>query len=712
MIIPMKKITVLFTAFLLTTSVLADEGMWMLNNLTQNNLEKMKALGFSIPFEQLYSPDEPSIKDAVIQFNGGCTGVTVSNKGLIFTNHHCGYGAIQTESSVEHDYLKNGFVSNSFEEELPIKNMYVSYLVKTEDVSKRIFDATKNIAEESDRKHTIDSIRVAIEDSINKINQFLDAQVIPYYSGNAYYLHVYEIFRDIRMVFAPPSSVGKFGDETDNWMWPRHTGDFSVFRIYADKDNQPAEYSKDNVPYTPKYFIPISLHGYKEGEYTMTIGYPGSTDRYLSSWGVKRRMEDSNKPRIEVRGEKQAIWKEAMLTNDAIRIKYASKYARSSNYWKNSIGMNRGIERLNVIERKRKLEQQVRNWLDQHPDKKAYYGEALDLLKNGYTATDDVHRFMIYLAETLIRGTEIVGLATNIINFNTSVSPEEQQEYVNNVVLAPYKDYDPATDRKVLAAMMELAKKRIPAKYLPDIYKEVDKKYKGDYQKYAEDVFKKSVIPYPDKFIELLKDKKKVKNLEKDPAFKLALSVRMSYYDLVDDASQYLYDIQKGERLFMACLQDMNSNLPSDANFTMRMSYGSIGGYIPFDGAWYNYYTTTKGVFEKYKKDDPEFHVQPKILNLLRSKNFGDYGNGKGDMNLCFLSNNDITGGNSGSPVFDGKGRLIGLAFDGNWEAMSGDIVFEPELQKTISVDIRYVMFMIDRWGKCRRLLDEVVIDK
>ncbi len=705
-----KSILLLFT---FVSSLMADEGMWTLNNLSKENLDKMKELGFSIPFDQLYSIEKASIKDAVIQFNGGCTGITVSNQGLIFTNHHCGYDAIQSESTLEHDYLKNGFVSYTLEEEIPIKNMYVSYLIKTEDVTDRVLSKVNNTMNESDRIQLIDSVRAIIVDSINKESDFIDGQVISYYNGNKYYLQVYENFRDIRMVFAPPSSVGKFGDETDNWMWPRHTGDFSVFRVYANKDNKPADYSADNIPYTPKYFVPVSLKGYKEGDYTMTIGYPGSTDRYLSSWGVKQRVEDKNKPRIEVRGVKQAIWKEAMLSNDEIRIKYASKYARSSNYWKNSIGMNRGIEQLNVIERKRELEQKVRNWLDQYPDKKAFYGEALDLLEKAYTSSDEIQRSMTYLSETFQRGAEIVRLASNVVDFNTSDTPEGQQHYIENVIFAPYKDYDPATDQKVLAAMLKLAKERVAPKYLPDVYKEIEKKYKNDYERYAADVFKKSAIPYPGKFVEMLKDKKKVDKLKEDPAFKLAMSYKMSYFDLIDDMAGYIYDIQKGERLFMACLTDMNSStLSSDANFTMRMSYGSIGGYVPYDGAWYDYYTTTKGVFEKYKKDDPEFNVQPEILDLLRSKNFGDYGNHEGDMNLCFLSDNDITGGNSGSPVFDGNGRLIGLAFDGNWEAMSGDIVFEPELQKTISVDIRYVMFMIDRWGKCTRLLEELLIEK
>jgi len=442
----------------------------------------------------------------------------------------------------------------------------------------------------------------------------------------------------------------------------------------------------------------------------MTIGFPGRTSRYLTSWGVEQRIKSLNEPRIEVRGIKQDIWQKAMMESEAVKIKYASKYSGSSNYWKNSIGMNRGLERMHVIERKQSLEQEFRNWLDANPSKKATYGDVLPLLETGYTSTDESQRILTYLSEAFAGGTEIVRYA---LFANESAKRDSLQNFFENRLLPAYKDYEPSLDEKVLAAMMQIVKKRVPAQNLPDIYTSIDKKYKGDYVKYAANVFKKSVVPYPDKLKETLLNKKKAKNIGKDPAVQLAQSVQNSLNSLRDATMKSRYDIVKGERLFFTGLQEMKPgvNFPSDANSTMRISYGKVGGYAPFDGAWYNFFTTTKGVFEKYVKDDYEFNVEPEILALLQKKDFGHYGNGMGDININFLTNNDITGGNSGSPIFDAKGRLLGLAFDGNWEAMSGDIAFEPDVQRCIGVDIRYILYIIDRWGHCQRLLDEVKIE-
>lgn len=712
----MKVKLSLFLSIVYTLTSLADEGMWMINNLDSIDYKRMQQLGLSIPLDRIYDTENPSIKDAVVQFDGGCTGITVSDKGLIFTNHHCGYDAIQSQSSLEHNYLRDGFVAQSFEEEIPIPGMYVAYLSHSEDISERILSHINHIDDEGKRFAIIDSLTFHIQDSINNNDPFTDARVESYYSSNAYFIQVYKNYTDVRMVFAPPSSVGKFGGDTDNWMWPRHTGDFSVFRVYAGKENQPADYNEENVPYAPRRYVPVSLSGFDSGSYAMTIGYPGSTKRYLSSWGIEQMKENENTPRIHVRGIKQKIWDEAMQENEGTKIRYSAKYARSSNYWKYSIGMNRGIERLDVVGKKRELETKFSQWLEKNADKKALYGEALDLMKNGYAASAEQKRAFTYLTETLHSGTEIVAMATNIIHFNPDDSLDQQLDYVQNTILAPYKDYEPALDQRVLAEMMTLAKKNLPAQYLPDAFTAIDKKYKGDYARYAADLFKKSVIPYPDKLVETLRNSKKSKKLEKDPAYELALSFRMAFFDIVADQTEAMTDVLKGERLFMAGLQEMmaeeNIKLAPDANFTMRLSYGSIKGYTPYDRAWYDYYTTSKGIFEKYKKDDPEFHVQDEILDLLRSKDFGPYANRDGEMTVCFISGNDITGGNSGSPVFNGKGELLGLAFDGNWESMSGDLVFEPELQRTISVDVRYMLFMIDKWGKCDRLLKELTIEK
>ena len=710
----MKKLWAVLLLLVTSGQVFADEGMWVLKELNKQNLERMKELGFTPSYEQLYSETDPCVANAVVIFGGGCSGITVSNEGLIFTNHQCGFGSIQQLSSVEHDYLKDGFVSQSKEEELPVPGLTVRYLRETVDVSDRINSQIASIKEEHLRLAAADSIGQAMADSVGN-TEFQAADVVPFYNNNKYFLIVYDVFNDVRMVFAPPSSVGKFGGDTDNWMWPRHTGDFSVFRVYAGADNKPAAYSKDNKPYQPKYVAEVSLQGYQDKDYAMTIGFPGSTDRYLCSWGVQQRIEDSNKPRIEVRGIKQAIWKDAMLKSDEVRIKYASKYAGSSNYWKNSIGMNKGLANLKVIDRKREEEAAFAAWVAQDAKRKEVYGDVLSLLEKGYTSSSEYKKISTYLGEAFLSGAEIVKLARMIQSVDVKGStPEEIDIFLEDNIKSFFKDYDASLDRKVLVAMMKIVKERVPAENLPDIYKKVDKKYKGDYEKYAADVFKKTSILSYDNIASMLKDPKKYAKLKKDPAAELSLSVLISLFELQQLTGDSYYDIAKGERLYFAGLKEMHPEkaFASDANFTMRVSYGSIGGYRPYDAAWYDYYTTQKGIFEKENPESDEFWVQPEILNLIRSKDFGQYANKDGELQLCFLSNNDITGGNSGSPVFDKNARLIGLAFDGNWEAMSGDIAFEPDLQRTISVDIRYVLYMIDKWGKCPRLIEELKLVK
>lgn len=691
-------------------STYADEGMWILKELNKQNLARMAELGFKPSVDKLYNENEPCVANAVVIFGGGCTGITVSNEGLIFTNHHCGFGSIQKLSSVEHDYLKNGFVSQSQSEELPVPGLSVRYLRETIDVSDRINSQIDKYQDEYQRLMAADSIGNAICDSIGQ-NQFLAAQVVPFYNNNKYYLVTYDVYRDVRMVFAPPSSIGKFGGDTDNWMWPRQTGDFSIFRVYANAENKPAEYDANNKPYHPKYVAEVSMQGYQDKDYAMTIGFPGSTDRYLCSWGVKQRIEDSNKPRIEVRGIKQALWSEAMRASDAVRIKYASKYAGSSNYWKNAIGMNRGLANLDVIARKQAEEKAFADWVAQSQDRVAKYGEVLSLLEKGYTSTSASRNALTYLSEAFANGAEIVRLARMVQSFDAEKSTaEEKQVFLEDRIKAFFKDYEPTLDQKVLAAMLKIVRERVDEDRLPDIYTRIDKKYKGDYEKYAAYLFKKTSLLSEEKIAKIINDPKEYAKISKDPAVELSLSAMMALYSLEQEMSDAEFDIYRGERLYFAGLKEMNPDkaLPSDANFTMRMSYGSIGGYRPYDAAWYNYYSTDRGVLEKEDPTSDEFYVQPEILDLFKKRDFGPYANEKGELQLCFLSNNDITGGNSGSPIFDKNARLIGLAFDGNWEAMSGDIAFEPELQRCIGVDIRYVLFMIDKWGKCPRLIDEL----
>ena len=710
----MKCVCSLLLLLTATGQLFADEGMWVMKELNKQNLARMAELGFVPSIDKLYSETDPCVANAVVIFGGGCTGITVSETGLIFTNHHCGYGAIQQLSSVEHDYLKNGFVSQSQAEELPVPGLSVRYLRETVDVSDRINSQIASIASEKDRLAAADSIGNAICDSIGT-NEFLAADVVPFYNNNKYFLVVYDVYRDVRMVFAPPSSMGKFGGDTDNWMWPRHTCDFSVFRVYANGENKPAQYAAENRPYQPKYVAEVSMQGYAEKDYAMTIGFPGSTSRYLCSWGVQQRIEDSNKPRIEVRGIKQDIWKKAMLASDAVRIKYASKFAGSSNYWKNSIGMNKGLANLHVIDRKQAEEKAFADWVAQNPQRQEKYGDVLKLLENGYTVLGPIQQLGTYMSEAFMGGIEIIRLATMVQRFDVKGTSDEERTKFLERVQNFFKDYEPSLDQELMPAMLQVVKDRVKEDCLPDIYKTIDKKYKGDYAKYAADLFKKTNLTSYEKIEAMVKDPALYdKVMKKDPAVDLALSTTTQLMALSSLAGDTYYDIEKGERLYFAGLKEMNPEkaLPSDANFTMRLSYGSVGGYRPYDAAWYNFFSTSKGILEKEDETSDEFWVQPEILDLMRKRDFGAYANKEGELQLCFLTNNDITGGNSGSPVFDKNARLIGLAFDGNWEAMSGDIAFEPELQRCIAVDIRFVLYMIDKWGKCPRLINELKLVK
>ena len=707
----MKKLFLALGLLILALgSAKADKGMWLLNELNQQNIDRMRELGFNVPMDKLYSLNSPSIANAVVIFGGGCTGITVSDQGLIFTNHHCGYESIQSQSTVDHDYLKNGFVSQKLREELPIPGLQVKYLSNIIDVTDQINAAVAGITSEAERMDKIDALSAQISEQYQKGDSHISAEVTPYYAGNKYYVVVYKVFNDVRMVFAPPSSVGKYGADTDNWMWPRHTGDFSVFRVYADADNNPADYNENNKPYKPVYFTPVSMKGYAQNDYAMTIGFPGSTDRYLTSWGVIDRMENENAPRIEARGAKQAVWKKAMDADRSVAIKYASKYAQSSNYWKNSIGMNRGLKNLDVVARKQAEEAEFTKWVNAKKDRKQQYGNILADLQAAYGSYGEAHKEFIYLYETLIGGAEVYRVAqyASAVLMRQGAERAEIKAELDNL----YKDYVPAVDRATLPVMLELLRAKLPADKLPNLYSEIDSKFAGSYTRYADDLFERSVLLDQTKFEALLtKPAQEQPNaLKEDPAFAFMYSVLESAQAIQDEYMTKSLQIEKGKRELFAAMRLAfpKKQMPSDANFTMRMSYGSIKGYAPQDAVWYNYFTTEKGVLAKVDPTNSEFDLQPEIQDLLRNKQFGRYADKDGSMHIAFLSDNDITGGNSGSPVFDKNGNLIGLAFDGNWEAMSGDIEFEPELQRTISVDIRYVLFMIDVWGKCPRLIKEL----
>lgn len=690
----------------------ADEGMWLLKELNKENEARMQELGFTFPVNRLYDEQKSSLKDAVVIFGGGCSGVAVSQRGLIFTNHHCGYGAIQKLSAVEHDYLKDGFAAKNNADELHADGLTVSFLRSMVDVTDQIVPHLPLVLSEIQRELAIDSLSNELIKEYEN-DPFTAARVVPYYARNKYYVVLYDLFRDVRLVVAPPSSVGKFGGDTDNWMWPRHTGDFSVFRVYAGKDNKPANYSQSNVPYKPKYVVPVSLAGVEDGDYTMTVGYPGSTQRYMSSWGIRQQMESENQPRIEVRGAKQEIWWDAMTGNDTIRIKYANKHAGSSNYWKNAMGMNEALNNLGVLPEKEKLEERLNNWIQSDPARKVKYDSTLITLQNAYRSSDEMARYTTYFLETFNNGIELIRFANTILRFDTEGTEEDQQAFINERLIESYKNYEPELDKKVLPALMKLYATRVPQAYHPDIYQKIDSVFGGDFEAYADWLFANSQFTSLEKLMGILKTAD-TQQLTKDPAMELALSTTDMGYELSEQMMPFYEKILKGERELMAALMEMNAKkiFYPDANFTQRMSYGTVKGYAPQDAVWYNYYSTAKGILEKQVPGDPEFNVQEPILDAIRSGDFGRYADKEGVMRVNFLSNNDITGGNSGSPVLNGKAELVGLAFDGNWESLSGDILFEPDMQRMISVDIRYVLYIIDKVMDAPHIVKELKLTR
>ncbi|MCQ2204490.1 MAG: S46 family peptidase [Bacteroidales bacterium] len=693
----------------------ADEGMWILTMLDKMNLQTMQEEGCKLTAEEIYSVNKSSLKDAVIIFGNGCTGEIVSDKGLIFTNHHCGYDAIQKLSGIGHNYLKNGYWSKSTEEDLPVDGLTVRFVEKFENYTDSVLSVVKD-------DMTYEQRTLAIEDKIYEINnrnfkdEFHQSIVVPFYGGNQYFLIEYSVYRDIRLVGTPPESIGKFGHDTDNWMWPRHTGDFSIFRVYADKNGEPAMYSPDNKPLKPKHYLPISIKGTEIGDYAMTIGFPGSTQRYLTSTGIKERMYVENQAMIEPRGIKQDIWQEAMLASEKINIQYAAKYAHSSNYWKNSIGMNQGIEKNNVIEKKEALEKEFQQWAKEDANRRKEYGNVLDQLRENYNNYHPYFEAMEYLYECQLAGPEIFRFAQNAkmlvaaLAQNNQGQIESATEALRSAAKSFYDDYNAETDKKVVEALGEYYKKKIKG-FQPSYFTIVDKKYKSSFKKFSEDLFKKSIFANEERLMKFLQKPNK-KTIEKDMAYIAVNSIMEILQDAYNKGEQYSINIENLNRLFIKGLMEMNKEqlFYSDANFTMRLSYGTVGDYEPSDAVHYKHFTTLKGVMEKEDPDNWEFIVDPKLKNLYKAKDYGRYADKDGTMHVCFTSNNDITGGNSGSPVINGNGELIGLAFDGNWEAMSGDIAFENKLQKCINVDIRYVLFVIDKYAGARNIIEELKI--
>ena len=683
----------------------ADEGMWTLYDLPQAVYEQMKTEGYSLPYDGLYSSGN-AIKNAVVNFSGYCSGVVVSPNGLVFTNHHCGFEAIRSHSTVEHDYMLNGFYAKTYADELPNEDMFVSFMVEQKDITAKLDSMGINTMKPSRQEEFLDSIENAWSKNVKANDSTLRLEIKPFYEGNKYFATTYRDFTDLRLVFTIPKSMGKFGGETDNWMWPRQTCDFSVFRIYADpKTNGPAKYSKDNVPYHPASWAPVSLEGYKDGDFSMTIGYPGSTSRYLSSYGIRERRDAKNEPRAQVRGVKQDVMIRHMRASEAVRIKYDSKYANSSNYWKNSIGMNRCIDSVGLIRQKADFEARIARFVDST----GYMKGKLDfnVLKSLYDKRFDIVRTATVFSETFFRTNELATRAIKVHNGMEVKGPKKskKKQYVE------FEDnsdsWDEATDKEVYAALLKNYRDNVAAKYLPDFYKTIDTQFGGDYTKYVDYLWANSVLMKKGEKIYINK-----KSFDKDLGVQMGLDITATLADMKAPLAAIADSIDLQERYLCAAKLRMEQDLPhySDANFTMRLSYGQVGGYN-LSGRPSGYYTAAESIVEKMKKGDKvvDYYAEPIMHDLLSANDFGRYQDATtGKMQLCFLTNNDITGGNSGSPMFDGKGRLIGLAFDGNWDSLSSDIFFDSKLARCIGVDIRYVLFMMDKWGKANRLLDEI----
>jgi hypothetical protein len=715
----MRRFTlILLLSVLFLGRAIADEGMWLPSLVHKLNISEMHNLGFQLNAEDIYSINNASMKDAIVALDrGSCTAELISNDGLLLTNHHCAYGEIQTHSSVENDYLQDGFWAMTREEELPNPGKSVSFLIRIEDVTHKVLSEITDDLTEEERSSKIYNVTRELEREA-KGNTHYETYVRSFFNSNEFHLFVVETFNDVRLVGAPPQALGKFGGDTDNWMWPRHTADFTLMRVYSGPDGKPAEYSEENIPYQPRYFLPISIKGVKEGDFAMILGYPGGSDRYKTSWGVQYTMDVTNPVRIEVREEKLRIIDEYMSTSQKARIQYASKYARSSNYYKYSIGQNRGLENLNVIEQKKELENEFTQWVNAENTRREKYGKALGYIREAYNDVE-VNQAQEYMAESMIRGPEIFMFAYRALPIYRLLSNGDPSpdfiEMIRNRLLggmeSHFKDYDALTDMKVAAALMQLYADNVDSRYHPAFFSQVQKKYKGNFQKYAERMFKRSIFTDEDALRQFL-DNPKLKTLEKDMAFQAARDIFEKFRELNDLAGEQNELLDLGNRLFVAGLMEMQPDkiFYPDANSTMRLTYGQVLNYEPRDGVIYKYYTTTNGYLEKEIPGDDEFHVPARMKELLLAKDFGRYANEEGELIACFISNNDITGGNSGSPVINANGELIGIAFDGNWEAMSGDIAFEPELQRCINVDIRFVLWVIDKYAGATHLIDEMLI--
>lgn len=713
----MKKLWAVLLLLVASGQVFADEGMWVLKELNKQNLERMKELGFTPSYEQLYSETDPCVANAVVIFGGGCSGITVSNEGLIFTNHHCGFGSIQQLSSVEHDYLKDGFVSQSKEEELPVPGLTVRYLRETVDVSDRINSQIASIKEEHLRLAAADSIGQAMADSVGN-TEFQAADVVPFYNNNKYFLIVYDVFNDVRMVFAPPSSVGKFGGDTDNWMWPRHTGDFSVFRVYADANGNPAPYSDKNVPLRPKRWFKISLKGVQENDYAMMMGFPGRTNKYYTSWEVAERRDIDNTIRIHIRDLRQKVMLDEMLKDPAVRIQYASKYAGSTNAYKNAIGSNWAIKKRNFEQMKKEEQDKLIAWSNKMCEPS--YPDALMAIEQIVSDRKDLRFRSWMLDEAILRGIEFTSVPTQMDMVIEALKGKDKKARQEQLLLLERayhgfanSNYSADVDKKIAKVMLKEYRSQVDPKAQPTYFELIDKKFKGNTDRFIDYLFEKSIFGSEDNFNKFL-SRPSVKALENDPMILFAKSVRAEEVNLKNALKEFEDGYAMAHRSYVKGLLAMygdRANFP-DANFTLRLTYGQVKGYSPRDCDYYGHQTTLDGVMEKEDSTNWEFVVPTHLKELYAAKDFGRYKTSDGKMPVAFSTTTHSTGGNSGSPVMNADGELIGINFDRNWEGVGGDIQYLPDYQRSIIVDIRYVLFIMDKYAGAGYLLDEMEIEE
>lgn len=705
-------------SLLIPSAAFADEGMWLLILLQKMNMRDMQAKGFKLTADEIYSLNHASIKDAIVMLNGGgCTAEAISDQGLLLTNHHCGYEAIQKNSTVDHDYLSNGFWAYNTGQDLPAPGYTASFLVRIDDVTAKVNAELTGDMAEGDRNKKIAEVMAKIEKEATEGTTY-NAKVKGMFENAEFYLFVYETFTDVRLVGAPPSSVGKFGGDTDNWMWPRHTGDFSLLRVYGTKDGKPAPYAKDNgnVPYKPKKSLAISLDGVKDGDFTMVLGNPGRTDRFLSSEGVKLLLDQTAPAIVKIRDLKLSIYKKDMDANPTVKIQYATKYARTANYWKYYIGQSAQLKKNRVYEKKLKVEADFNTWANSSKDHLGY-SKTVSEINNYFVQMRDYNIHRTYLNECIMRTCEAIALSGGYAELEkllsdpaTEADGKKKAADMKKDLASFFADYNAATDKRLVVAMLQLFRADVPAAQLPDIYKVIDTEFGGDYQKFADKMFETSIFVDQARLEKFL-DNPTADALKSDWSYKVFNSFMMNWRTNYLPKVKAIEEAQdKVQRQFIAGLREMNPKkaYASDANGTIRLTYGNVKSYYPQDGVFFDYYTTLDGIMAKEDSTNEEFIVPAKLKQLYARKDYGRYADDKNRLRVCFISNNDITGGNSGSPVLNAYGELVGCAFDGNWEAMSGDIYFDPELKRTISVDIRYVLFIIDKYAGAENLIKEM----